>query len=38
MLDTLIAAHALALGVSMLTNNPADFQPYPELQIENWVD
>jgi tRNA(fMet)-specific endonuclease VapC len=36
-LDKLIAAHALALGVTLVTNNPVDFQTYPELRIENWV-
>jgi tRNA(fMet)-specific endonuclease VapC len=36
-LDKLIAAHALALGVALVTNNPAGFQAYPELRIENWV-
>lgn len=37
-LDKLIAAHALALGVVLVTNNPADFQTYPDLTIENWVE
>ncbi|MCP9926349.1 type II toxin-antitoxin system VapC family toxin [Cyanobium sp. CH-040] len=36
-LDKLIAAHALALGVTLVTNNPADFSAYPGLAIENWV-
>ena len=36
-LDKLIAAHALALEVVLVTNNPSDFQAYPELRIENWV-
>jgi len=36
-LDKLIAAHALALAVTLVTNNPADFQAYPDLVIENWV-
>lgn len=36
-LDKLIAAHALALGVTLVTNNPIDFQAYPDLRIENWV-
>ena len=35
--NKLIAAHALALGVTLVTNNPVDFQAYPELQIANWV-
>ena len=37
-LDKLIAAHALALGVTLVTNNPADIQPYADLRIENWLD
>lgn len=37
-LDKLIAAHALALGVVLVTNNPSDFQAYPDLTIENWVE
>lgn len=36
-LDKLIAAHALALGVTLVTNNPSDFAVYPGLKIENWV-
>lgn len=36
-LDKLIAAHALALGVTLVTNNPRDFMAYPGLRIENWV-
>ncbi|MCX5930320.1 MAG: type II toxin-antitoxin system VapC family toxin [Cyanobacteria bacterium] len=37
-LDKLIAAHALALDVTLVTNNPRDFASYPGLRIENWVD
>ena len=37
-LDKLIAAHALALGVVLVTNNPSDFQAYSDLTIENWVE
>ncbi len=36
-LDKLIAAHALALGVTLVTNNEADFPTYPGLTLENWV-
>jgi tRNA(fMet)-specific endonuclease VapC len=36
-LDKLIAAHALALGVTLVTNNPKDFSAYPGLLLENWV-
>jgi len=36
-LDKLIAAHAIALGVTLVTNNQADFAIYPRLALENWV-
>ncbi len=36
-LDKLIAAHALALDVTLVTNNLADFAGYPGLKLENWV-
>lgn len=36
-LDKLIAAHAVALDVALITNNEADFIGYPKLIIENWV-
>jgi len=36
-LDKLIAAHAVALDVVLVTNNEADFLEYPGLRIENWV-
>jgi tRNA(fMet)-specific endonuclease VapC len=36
-LDKLIASHALALGVTLVTNNMADFAAYPDLKVENWV-
>lgn len=36
-LDKLIAAHALALKVTLVTNNEADFIRYPKLNVENWV-
>jgi tRNA(fMet)-specific endonuclease VapC len=36
-LDKLIASHAVALGVTLVTNNAADFVNYPELVVENWV-
>jgi len=36
-LDKLIAAHTLALGAALVTNNKADFSGYPGLKVENWV-
>jgi tRNA(fMet)-specific endonuclease VapC len=37
-LDKLIAAHAMALGVTLVTNNESDFMAYPGLTVENWVN
>lgn len=37
-LDKLIAAHAVSLGVTLVTNNTRDFAKYPGLGIENWLD
>jgi tRNA(fMet)-specific endonuclease VapC len=37
-LDKLIAAHALSLGVTLVTNNEADFREFKGLRIENWVN
>ena len=36
-LNKLIAAHALSLGVTLVTNHEADFVAYPNLMVENWV-
>lgn len=36
-LDKLIAAHAVSLGATLVTNNTRDFAKYPGLDIENWV-
>lgn len=36
-LDRFIAAHALATGLTVVTNNEADFADIPGLQIENWT-
>jgi tRNA(fMet)-specific endonuclease VapC len=36
-LDRLIAGHAVSLGITLVTNNVADFRDYPGLVIENWV-
>lgn len=35
--DRLIAAHALATGLTLVTNNEADFADIPGLTIENWT-
>jgi tRNA(fMet)-specific endonuclease VapC len=37
--DRLIAAHAIAVGVKLVTNNTADFAPYLNdgLAVENWA-
>lgn len=36
-LDKLIAAHAVALGVTVVTNNMKDFAKYPGAISENWL-
>lgn len=36
-LDTLIAAHALALDATLVTNNGAEFSRVKVLRVENWV-
>jgi tRNA(fMet)-specific endonuclease VapC len=36
-LDKLIAAHALALEVILVTNNERDFSAYLGLRVENWL-
>ncbi len=36
-LDRLIAAHALSVGATLVTNNEADFKDYPGLIVENWI-
>ena len=36
-LDKLIAAHAIALGATLVTNNEADFKGFSGLVVENWV-
>jgi tRNA(fMet)-specific endonuclease VapC len=34
----LIASHAVALGVTLVTHNEADFVGYPGLKVDNWVN
>ena len=36
-LDQQIAAHALALGLTLVTNNVREFERVPGLTVENWV-
>ena len=36
-MDRLIAAHAVSVGITLVTNNEADFKDYPGLAVENWV-
>ncbi len=35
--DTQIAAHAQALGVTLVTNNTREFLRVPGLRVENWA-
>lgn len=35
--DRLLAAHALSLGATIVTNNEADFADVPGLAVENWA-
>lgn len=35
-LDTLIAAHALSLGLIVITCNEKEFRRVPGLRVENW--
>lgn len=37
-LDKLIAAHAVSLGVTVVTNNEKDFARYLGLTVENWIE
>lgn len=37
-LDTLIAAHALALDLTIVTNNTSEFSRVPNLKCQNWVE
>lgn len=35
--DMWIAAHALSLNVTLVTNNTREFERIPHLNVENWV-
>lgn len=36
--DLWIAAHALSLRITLVTNNMKEFSRIPHLKLENWVD
>lgn len=36
--DRLLAAHAVSLGATLITNNPRDFTDIPDLAVENWTE
>lgn len=36
--DLLIPAHALALGLTLVTDNANEFTRVPRLRVENWLD
>jgi len=35
--DRLLAAHALSIGATIITNNEMDFVDVPGLKVENWT-
>ena len=35
--DTMIAAHALSLGLTVVTDNEREFRRVPGLSVENWT-
>jgi tRNA(fMet)-specific endonuclease VapC len=37
-MDTLIAAHALSLGVVLVTNNLSEFRRVTGLAVEDWLE
>ena len=37
-MDMLIAGHAKAEGLTLVTNNVREFERIPELKIENWAE
>jgi tRNA(fMet)-specific endonuclease VapC len=36
-IDTMIAGHALSLGLILVTNNQRHFNSVPGLKLENWL-
>ena len=36
--DLLIAAQALTLGLTLVTNNTREFRRVPRLKLENWAE
>ncbi len=36
-MDTMIAAHALSKGLTLVSNNVAEFERVPDLSLENWA-
>lgn len=36
-LDTLIAAHAVSVGVPLVTNYTREFERVPDLEVEDWT-
>ncbi len=36
--DMMIAAHALTLGLTLVTNNTWEFRRVPQLIVENWAE
>lgn len=36
--DRLLAAHALSIGATVVTNNEDDFSDVPGLRVENWAE
>lgn len=35
--DTLIGAHAMSLGLTLVTNNEKEFKRIEDLKVENWT-
>ncbi len=38
LMDMLIAAHAMSLSVTLVTNNICEFSRIPKLSLENWTE